>query len=653
MLLAKQDEARVTLTDEHNDFLVVDATQMDEIEKIRSGSRFDTAYPRDWIRHIGVSWSRDHAQIRRIFLDGYGVLVVRIVIFKISSFKLQNVRLLLIFTKYSTLFDAINDATKSQMKMENKLKDPIAIEKKQNVRIIDYNKLNALYEDFVPQKELSAEQKYFPYTFIPFEYHSNASTSTSPSESKPSVASMPSSNPMKLYLEKMENEFTTLFALIQTNSKRESIFYTTPEEKRLTKFCQQETYAYAKVRARNQDLLITISELKAKLKNVEKGLKATPSVRRPLNRDSSFKNSIVTDVDVTNAPKAKNVLCVSCAKNLLILCHDKCLVNYKLNAHSKVRRALFTMPRIAKSMSVDATPIVSKTRFLSKSFDTTPVVSKTKIAAVTLLSAKHKVVQIVLWIVDSGCSKHMTGDRTLLKNFVEKFLRTVRFGNDHFLAITGDLEVAFRSKTCYVRNMEGDDLLTIARESNLYTISIFDMATSSPVCLLSKATSTKSWLWHHRLSYLNFSTINDLTKHDLVNGLLKFKYSKDHLCSACERGKSKKSSHLPKLVPSTHSKLELLHMDLCGPMRVATINEKKYILVIIDDYSRFTWVYFLHTKDETQKIIKKFIALVQLNFDAKIHKIHTNNDTEFKNTTLKAHYEKLGIMQQFSTARTP
>ncbi|GKB53792.1 retrovirus-related pol polyprotein from transposon TNT 1-94 [Tanacetum coccineum] len=514
--------------------------------------------------------------------------------------------------------------------MENKLKDPIAIEKKQNVRIIDYNKLNALYEDFVPQKELSAEQKYFPYTFIPFEYHSNASTSTSPSESKPSVASMPSSNPMKLYLEKMENEFTTLFALIQTNSKRESIFYTTPEEKRLTKFCQQE-------------------------KSSEK---VEVSDRTNKKIDVAFTNvvlnkKIVTDVDVTNAPKAKNVLCVSCAKNLLILCHDKCLVNYKLNAHSKVRRALFTMPRIAKSMSVDATPIVSKTRFLSKSFDTTPVVSKTKIAAVTLLSAKHKVVQIVLWIVDSGCSKHMTGDRTLLTNFVEKFLRTVRFGNDHFLAITGDLEVAFRSKTCYVRNMEGDDLLTIARESNLYTISIFDMATSSPVCLLSKATSTKSWLWHHRLSYLNFSTINDLTKHDLVNGLLKFKYSKDHLCSACERGKSKKSSHLPKLVPSTHSKLELLHMDLCGPMRVATINEKKYILVIIDDYSRFTWVYFLHTKDETQKIIKKFIALVQLNFDAKIHKIHTNNDTEFKNTTLKAHYEKLGIMQQFSTARTP
>nr|GEW86335.1 putative ribonuclease H-like domain-containing protein [Tanacetum cinerariifolium] len=119
------------------------------------------------------------------------------------------------------------------------------------------------------------------------------------------------------------------------------------------------------------------------------------------------------------------------------------------------------------------------------------------------------------------------------------------------------------------------------------------------------------------------------------------------------RGKSKKSSHLPKLVPSTHSKLELLHIDLCGPIRVATINRKKYILVTVDDYSRFTWVYFLHTKDETPKIIKKFIAQVQLNYNAKVYNIRTDNGTEFKNETLKAHYDKLDIMQQLLIACTP
>ncbi|GJV98667.1 retrovirus-related pol polyprotein from transposon TNT 1-94 [Tanacetum coccineum] len=179
------------------------------------------------------------------------------------------------------------------------------------------------------------------------------------------------------------------------------------------------------------------------------------------------------------------------------------------------------------------------------------------------------------------------------------------------------------------------------------------MAASSPVCLMSKATSTKSWLWHCRLLHLNFGTLNDITKLDLVDGLPKFKYGNDHLCSACKIGKCKKASHPPKLVPSYHSKLELLHMDLCGPMRVASINGKKYIIVIVDDYFRYTWVYFLHSKDETPEIIKKFIAQAQLNYKAKVCKIHTDNGTEFKNATLKAHYEKLGIMQQFSTARTP
>ncbi|GKF39723.1 integrase, catalytic region, zinc finger, CCHC-type containing protein [Tanacetum coccineum] len=144
----------------------------------------------------------------------------------------------------------------------------------------------------------------------------------------------------------------------------------------------------------------------------------------------------------------------------------------------------------------------------------------------------------------------MTGDRSVLKNFIEKFMGTVRFGNDNFAAITG---------------YEGDDLLTGNRESNLYTISIFDMAASSPVCLMSKATLTKLLLWHRILSYLNFCTINDLTRLNLVDGLPKFKYGKDHLCSACESGKSKKASHPLKLVPSDHSKLELLYMDLCGP----------------------------------------------------------------------------------------
>ncbi|GJV92020.1 integrase, catalytic region, zinc finger, CCHC-type containing protein [Tanacetum coccineum] len=113
---------------------------------------------------------------------------------------------------------------------------------------------------------------------------------------------------------------------------------------------------------------------------------------------------------------------------------------------------------------------------------------------------------------------------------------------------------------------------------------------SSPICLLSKASKTKSWLWHRRLSHLNFGTINYLARHGLVRGLPKLKFEKDHLCSACAMGKSKKKPYKPKSEDTYQEKLYHLHMDLCEPMCVASVNGKKYIIFIVDVYSRFTWV---------------------------------------------------------------
>ncbi|GJZ18960.1 hypothetical protein Tco_0555550 [Tanacetum coccineum] len=460
--------------------------------------------------------------------------------------------------------DTLDDASKSQQKVYEKMNDPIAVANKQNCWTIDYAQINALYKDFVPQKELSAEQKYFPSSFIPSDKNSNAT---------PSIpASMPSESPLIIELDKIKNCFQRLSELIQKNCKRASIFYTSPEEIQLNDFCQdqlkpivnelqfyfeffktlfqrdikemkdvfesteselcelekqndflkdqllevslkhevelsvllnhecvdnslhaeieqlkkksieiqeglqarikilekdvqrcekqsvdfelklqhekekhkwdssfknkninpldyswiskmekledenvsldfmvqslikerdnvkleyqklfnsikktrsqtqtemdeliahvsEKTFAYGAIRAENQNFLITISELKTRLANVEKGMTVASSVRRPMNRDSHVKNIVlanskkpskkvavyvkknkqtditseknVIDVDVANAPKAKTLLCVSCMQN---------------------------------------------------------------------------VVQIVLWIVDSGCSKHMTGDRSLLKN---------------------------------------------------------------------------------------------------------------------------------------------------------------------------------------------------------------------------------------------
>nr|GEU55594.1 retrovirus-related Pol polyprotein from transposon TNT 1-94 [Tanacetum cinerariifolium] len=216
--------------------------------------------------------------------------------------------------------------------------------------------------------------------------------------------------------------------------------------------------------------------------------------------------------------------------------------------------------------------------------------------------------KIALWYLDSGCSKHMIRDRSQLNNFVNKFLGTVKFGNDHVAKIMGygdyqignvtflrvyyveglghnlfsvgqfcdsNLEVTFRQHTCYIHNLEGVDLLTISRGNNLYTLSLRDMMVSSPICLLSKASKTKSWLWHQHLSHLNFGAINHLARHGIVRGLSKLRFEKDHLCFACAMGKSKKKPHKSKSEDTNQEKLNLLHMDLYGPMRVASVNGNK------------------------------------------------------------------------------
>ncbi|GJZ74433.1 retrovirus-related pol polyprotein from transposon TNT 1-94 [Tanacetum coccineum] len=180
-----------------------------------------------------------------------------------------------------------------------------------------------------------------------------------------------------------------------------------------------------------------------------------------------------------------------------------------------------------------------------------------------------------------------------------------------------------------------------------------DMLKSSPICLLSKASKTKSWLWHRRLSHLNFGTLNKLAKDGLARGIPRLKFQKDHLCSACALGKSKKSSHQPKAEDTNQEKLYLLHMDLCGPMRVASINGKRYILVIVDDYSRFTWVRFLKTKDEAPAAIIKCIKNLQVCLNATVRNVRTDNGTEFVNQTLREWYENVGITHQTSVARTP
>ncbi|GKE06702.1 integrase, catalytic region, zinc finger, CCHC-type containing protein, partial [Tanacetum coccineum] len=203
----------------------------------------------------------------------------------------------------------------------------------------------------------------------------------------------------------------------------------------------------------------------------------------------------------------------------------------------------------------------------------------------------------------------MTMNRSLLKNFMKKFIGIVRFRNDHFGAIMGygdymigdsmisrvyyvegrgynlfsvgkfcdsDLEVAFRKHSCYVRNEDGVELLKGSRGSNLYTISVEDIMKSSPICLFSKASKNKSWLWHCRLYHLNFSTINDLARKDLVKGLPWLKFEKDYLCSACQLRKIKNIFHQKSILrtPQQNSVVERRNQTLVEAARTMMIFSK-------------------------------------------------------------------------------
>nr|GEW19695.1 retrovirus-related Pol polyprotein from transposon TNT 1-94 [Tanacetum cinerariifolium] len=278
----------------------------------------------------------------------------------------------------------------------------------------------------------------------------------------------------------------------------------------------------------------------------------------------------------------------------------------------KIKQELEEIETINIELDNRVTKLVTENEHLKQTYKitTTAKVPFRKPIPLESNTSKPVVVQIIIWYLDSGCSKHMIGDRSQLTNFVNKFMGTIKFGNDHVAKIMGygdykignvtilkvyfveglghnlfsvgqfcdsDLEVPFRQHTCFIRNLKGVDLLTESQGNNLYTLSLGDMMTQG-----------------------------------LVRGLPKIKFEKDHLCFACATGKSKKKSHKPKSKDTNQEKLYLLHMKLCGPMRDESVNGKKYILVVVDDYSRFTWVKCLRSKDEAIDFIIKFLKMIQV-----------------------------------------
>nr|GFA40260.1 integrase, catalytic region, zinc finger, CCHC-type, peptidase aspartic, catalytic [Tanacetum cinerariifolium] len=283
------------------------------------------------------------------------------------------------------------------------------------------------------------------------------------------------------------------------------------------------------------------------------------------------------NIQIDSQDEISKVVCAMCKKCLISVNHDKCLRNYMNGKNSRGKKQMAKVsfkenqikyqPNVIKPKKVEShkslsTPKPKKYRLLLRWLPTG-----------RMFDQEGKIVDSSESVSQSDC---VNGDNACTSNSLEpkikRFLNSTSLLDMLFRFV---YEVAFRRNACFVRNLEGVDLLKRDRSTNLYTINLHEMASASPIWLMARASSTKSWLWHQRLSHLNFDTINDLARNNLVAGLPKFKYHKEHLCPSYDQGKSKRASHPPKPVPNSRQRLHLLHMDLCGPIRIASLNGKR------------------------------------------------------------------------------
>nr|GFA42658.1 integrase, catalytic region, zinc finger, CCHC-type, peptidase aspartic, catalytic [Tanacetum cinerariifolium] len=514
--------------------------------------------------------------------------------------------------------------------MIEKQNDPQIIEKKVITKPINYTILNQLSTDFetrfVPQTESSAEQAFWSQYSVQTNEPNLSGTTIVEVPKELSKVSMVNS-----CLKKLKFHLAS-FDMRDTWSSQESASTIA------------ELFKINNLKAQAQAKDTVILKLKEKLNSLN-GVNLVFSAIGSLSQDNTKNNRIqrtqkkdkknkVEDHlrTVKSSLNKESVVDSKATSSVIISLTNGCLLS---DNHDACVGAFKNSVNASKKSKYVKTPVKRKVwRTTGKVFKSVGHIWKptgriftlvgnicplTRIASPTIVPLREPilivnsidkpvvtlVIQIVLWYLDSSCSKHMTGDHSQLVNFVQKFFGTVKFGNDHVAKIMGyrdyqignvtisrvyyveglghnlfsvgqfcdsDLEVAFRQHTCFIRNLDGIDLLTGSRGNNLYTLSIQDMMASSLICLLSKASKTKSWLWHRRLSHLNFGAINHLARHGLVRGLSKLKFENDHLCSACTMGKSTRKTHKLKSEDTNQKKLYLLHMDLCGPMRVESVN---------------------------------------------------------------------------------
>nr|GEW00062.1 putative ribonuclease H-like domain-containing protein [Tanacetum cinerariifolium] len=297
-------------------------------------------------------------------------------------------------------------------------------------------------------------------------------------------------------------------------------------------------------------------------------------------------------------------------------------------------------------------------------------------------------------VIDNGCSRHMTWNMPYLSEFEEINGGYVAFGgNPNGGKITGKgkikigkldfddvyfvkelkLNLFSDSQMCDKKNIvlftdteciilssdfklpdENHVLLRVPRENNMYNVDLKNIVPSGDLtCLFVKATLDESNLGHRRLGHINFKIMNKLVTGNLVRGLPSKVFENNHTCVACKKGKQHRASCKSKPVSSVSQPLQRLHMDLFGPTIVKSLNKKSYCLVVTDDYSRFSWVFFLATKDENSPILKTIITGIENQLSLKVKIIRSDNRTKFKNHDLNQFCGMKGIKREFSVARTP
>ncbi|KAL8112866.1 hypothetical protein AgCh_020248 [Apium graveolens] len=272
-------------------------------------------------------------------------------------------------------------------------------------------------------------------------------------------------------------------------------------------------------------------------------------------------------------------------------------------------------------------------------------------------------------VLDSGCSGHMTGNKALLSDFMEKagpgvsygdgnMGKTLGYGNINLgniiietVALVSGLKynllsvsqicdrgyhVDFFEEHCeVVSNSTSKVVLKGYRHGNIYEARLSTSSDGSAICLMSRASIEESWNWHKRLSHLNFNNINELVKKDLVRGLPKSVFAPDSLCDSCQKEKQRKSSFKSKTESSILEPYHLLHVDLFGPVNVMYIAKKKYALVIVDEFTRYTWVYFLHKKNEIAFTVTDHVRQLDKLVKDSVKIIRSDNGTEFKNSIME------------------